>query len=129
MSEPISNMEYSLDVSKTLSASDESRSIQPTDALSLDQLKDTSTPASRNNDDIDFFKKPPDQTEDISPTTIMKWRALRTSLRADPHDPEGWKRLIELAKNSGITHDLQETYDALLDVYPNTVCYLHLSLV
>lgn len=122
-------MEYSLDVSKTLSARDESRSIQPTDALSLDQLKDTSSQHQELNDDTNLPQKYLMSAENAYQLPVTEWQALRTSLRADPHDPEGWKRLIELAKNSGITHDLQETYDALLDVYPNTVCYLHLSLV
>ncbi|KAJ6615526.1 hypothetical protein B0H10DRAFT_2040864 [Mycena sp. CBHHK59/15] len=45
---------------------------------------------------------------------------LMTRLQEKSHDPEGWKRLVDVAENSGdITH-IRQTYDALLKQYPNT---------
>jgi len=39
----------------------------------------------------------------------------------DPHDPDGWRRLIDLATTSGEIRKVQQTYDELLKHYPNTV--------
>ena len=54
-----------------------------------------------------------------SPTS--EFDALFSRLSENPHDPEGWKRLIELATNSGEIPKIQKAYDELLKHYPNTV--------
>ncbi|KAJ7031146.1 Suf-domain-containing protein [Mycena alexandri] len=41
-------------------------------------------------------------------------------LKEHPHDPENWKRLIDVAESSGDIPRIREAYDALLKQYPNT---------
>ncbi|KAJ7786784.1 Suf-domain-containing protein [Mycena olivaceomarginata] len=41
-------------------------------------------------------------------------------LRESPCDPQGWKRLIEVAETSRDILQIREAYDALLKQYPNT---------
>ena|SRR6267154_3791752 len=51
-----------------------------------------------------------------------EWHVLREKLREHPHDPEGWNRLVDLAEARGDIEQIKQTYEALLEVYPNTVC-------
>jgi cleavage stimulation factor subunit 3 len=48
--------------------------------------------------------------------------ALTAELKQRPHDPDGWRRLVELAEQSGEIDKIRAAYDALLLQYPNTVC-------
>jgi cleavage stimulation factor subunit 3 len=41
-------------------------------------------------------------------------------LKESPHDPESWKRLIDIVETSGDIPRIREAYDALLKQYPNT---------
>lgn len=55
------------------------------------------------------------------------WDALFARLKDKPHDPEGWKKLVDLAEAPGPHGVVQldrvkTTYDRLLETYPNTVC-------
>lgn len=43
------------------------------------------------------------------------------ALVKNPHQPELWKRLVELAEVSGETDKIVKTYEELLKQYPNTV--------
>jgi cleavage stimulation factor subunit 3 len=43
-----------------------------------------------------------------------------TRLQDSPHDPEGWKRLIDVAETSGDIARIRKAYDAVLKQYPNT---------
>jgi len=51
-----------------------------------------------------------------------EWSILHTSLSEKPHDPDGWRRLVEVAETAGDVEQIKATYDALLAIYPNTVC-------
>jgi cleavage stimulation factor subunit 3 len=51
-----------------------------------------------------------------------EWTILRTSLSEKPHDPDGWRRLVEIAETGGDVEQIKATYEALLATYPNTVC-------
>jgi len=51
-----------------------------------------------------------------------EWDAVRAQLRESPLNPEGWLKLVELAEDSGDLEKIKETYEALLQTYPNTVC-------
>ena len=53
-----------------------------------------------------------------------EWGALRAQLRESPLNPDGWLKLVELAEDSGDLEKIKETYEALLQTYPNTVCNL-----
>ena len=50
-----------------------------------------------------------------------EWDALRAQLRESPLNPDGWLKLVELAEDSGDLEKIKETYEALLQTYPNTV--------
>ncbi|TFK35087.1 hypothetical protein BDQ12DRAFT_706778 [Crucibulum laeve] len=49
-----------------------------------------------------------------------EYEALTAQLADKPHDPETWKRLVDLAESSGDIEKIRRTYDALLKQYPNT---------
>ena len=51
-----------------------------------------------------------------------EYEALTAELKEKPHNPEGWRRLVELAEQSGEIDKVRAAYDALLLQYPNTVC-------
>ena len=72
----------------------------------------------QNSQDEEALKQEP------KPKTLLEseWQALRKRLRETPHDTEGWQKLVELAEDSGEIEEIKETYEALLETYPNTVC-------
>ncbi|KAG2111422.1 hypothetical protein BD769DRAFT_1630282 [Suillus cothurnatus] len=49
-----------------------------------------------------------------------EWHVLREKLREQPHDPDGWNKLVDLAEARGEIEQIKQTYEALLEVYPNT---------
>jgi hypothetical protein len=53
-----------------------------------------------------------------------EWDSLRAQLRESPLNPDGWLKLVELAEDSGDLEKIKETYESLLQTYPNTVCNL-----
>ncbi|KAH7921985.1 Suf-domain-containing protein [Leucogyrophana mollusca] len=61
-----------------------------------------------------------DATQDASQEPPSEWHVLRSKLRDEPHDPDGWNRLVDLAENAGDTEQIKESYEALLETYPNT---------
>jgi hypothetical protein len=52
-----------------------------------------------------------------------EWQILRDQLRENPHDPEGWNKLVEIAENNLDPEQIKDTYESLLEIYPNTVCH------
>ena len=52
---------------------------------------------------------------------VSEWDALRASLRDNPHNTEGWNKLIRLVEDSGDLEKIKEAYESLLKMYPNTV--------
>jgi cleavage stimulation factor subunit 3 len=61
------------------------------------------------------------KTEPESSSTT-EFNALFSKLTNEsPHNPDDWRRLIDLATNSGQISKIQLAYDELLKHYPNTV--------
>lgn len=60
------------------------------------------------------------EVADLDPPT-SEFDALFARLSENPHDTNGWKRLIDLANNSGELPKIQKAYEELLKHYPNTV--------
>ncbi len=59
-----------------------------------------------------------------APSAVMsEYDALFARLKEKPHDPEGWRRLVDNAESSGEIDKIRAAYDALLKQYPNTVCF------
>ena len=63
-------------------------------------------------------------------TPQSEWDTVRAQLRESPLNPDDWLKLIELAEDSGDLEKIKETYEALLQTYPNTVrnllfCFLY----
>ncbi|KAJ7476939.1 Suf-domain-containing protein [Mycena galericulata] len=60
----------------------------------------------------------------VIPPPSSDYDALMARLQESPHDPESWKRLVDLAETSPKGKDylprIRQTYDALLERYPNT---------
>jgi cleavage stimulation factor subunit 3 len=53
--------------------------------------------------------------------SASEWDVLRARVRARPSDTESWLRLVDVAVASGDYAKTNETYEALLEAYPNTV--------
>lgn len=74
-----------------------------------------------NSQEEEAFKQEPKPEKTRTPLE-SEWQALRKRLRETPHDIEGWQKLVELAESSQEIEEIKETYEALLETYPNTVC-------
>ena len=53
-----------------------------------------------------------------------EWDSLRAQLHESQLNPDDWLKLVELAEDSGDLEKIKETYESLLQTYPNTVCKL-----
>ncbi|KAH7919879.1 Suf-domain-containing protein [Leucogyrophana mollusca] len=56
----------------------------------------------------------------VSQGPLSEWHVLRSKLREEPHNPDGWNRLVDLAESAGNTEQIRESYEDLLEIYPNT---------
>jgi cleavage stimulation factor subunit 3 len=70
-------------------------------------------------------EEPQPQPQPIT-TTVQEepsseWDALRTSLRENTHDTEGWNKLVRMAEDYGDLEKIKDAYESLLKMYPNTV--------
>lgn len=68
--------------------------------------------------------------DDANPT-LSEWESLRVQVREKPSDVDAWLKLVDTAEESGNFERINDTYEALLDAYPNTVCHslVNISLV
>ncbi|KAI0269339.1 hypothetical protein BC834DRAFT_624205 [Gloeopeniophorella convolvens] len=78
-------------------------------------------------------KEEPPQPVAAPEEPVSEWDALLKSLRENPHDIEGWNKLVRLAEDSGDLEKIKEAYESLLKMYPNTwsaqIAYLNHFLV
>lgn len=88
----------------------------------LEEL-DTVVTAPNSQENVVTPKQEFKEEKKTPPPQLSEWQLLLDRLRDSPHDPEGWNRLVDLAENSGTLEEIKATYDALLEVYPNTVRY------
>ncbi|KAF8650367.1 hypothetical protein AX16_005263 [Volvariella volvacea WC 439] len=56
----------------------------------------------------------------VDPPAPSEYEQQLAQLQEKPHDPDGWRRLVELAESSGEIDRIRAAYDALLKQYPNT---------
>jgi len=80
----------------------------------------TTTPAVPS---VDTTPVPPIPGTKIEQSDVpqSEWDTVRAQLRESPLNPDGWLKLVELAEDSGDLEKIKETYEALLQTYPNTV--------
>lgn len=116
---PPSSVNQAEDSGDYSAALDEGNVTQPTEEIlkGLDQ----GTRTAQNSQDEETLKQE-SKPEKVKPQLESEWQALRKRLRETPHDTEGWQKLVELAENSEQIEEIKETYEALLETYPNTVC-------
>jgi cleavage stimulation factor subunit 3 len=90
---------------------------QPTEEIlnALNALQQTA--AAQNG-----HEQPQSQQDSQSQEAPSEWHVLREKLREHPHDPDAWNKLVDLAEARGDIEQIKQTYEALLEVYPNTVC-------
>ncbi|KAI0734823.1 Suf-domain-containing protein [Fomitopsis betulina] len=58
--------------------------------------------------------------QDPSPPPLSEWEQLREHVRKKPYDADEWLKLVDLAEDSGNVERIKETYEGLLESYPNT---------
>ncbi|KAH8105429.1 hypothetical protein BXZ70DRAFT_920835 [Cristinia sonorae] len=74
--------------------------------------------SSQDTDIVD--SGPSSQAEPPPDTPTPQYLALRAQVQAKPTDVDAWQELIRLAESSGEHEKITETYEALLEVFPNT---------
>ena len=56
-----------------------------------------------------------------TPPPQSEWDQMRAQLREKPVDADGWQKLVDLAEDSGDIEKIKDTYEGMLETYPNTV--------
>lgn len=79
----------------------------------------TITNTTQNGHGLDLVQQ--EMSQDSRQDPPSEWHALREKLREHPQDPEGWNKLVDIAENAGDLEQIKQTYEALLETYPNTV--------
>ncbi|KIK92794.1 hypothetical protein PAXRUDRAFT_829635 [Paxillus rubicundulus Ve08.2h10] len=74
--------------------------------------------AAQNGHELDPAQQEISQDSQQEPPS--EWHALRDKLREHIQDPEGWNKLVDIAENAGDLEQIKQTYEALLETYPNT---------
>ena len=62
--------------------------------------------------------------EESTPPLLSEWDQLRAQLREEPVDADTWLKLVALAEASRDLEKIKETYEGMLEVYPNVVSIL-----
>ena len=63
------------------------------------------------------------QSAPTAPTGVpSEWDRLRTLTREKPSDVDSWLKLVDVAEEGGNFEQINQTYEAVLEAYPNTVC-------
>ncbi|KAI0745191.1 hypothetical protein C8Q76DRAFT_764545 [Earliella scabrosa] len=57
--------------------------------------------------------------EQSTPPLLSEWDQLRAQLREEPVDADTWLKLVALAEASRDLEKIEETYEGMLQVYPN----------
>ncbi|KAG0697093.1 hypothetical protein DFH29DRAFT_165718 [Suillus ampliporus] len=92
---------------------------QPTEEI-LNALNALNQTTAQNGHESPSAQQLNAQQDTPSQETPSEWQVLREKLREQPHDPEGWNKLVDLAEARGEIEQIKQTYEALLEVYPNT---------
>ena len=78
------------------------------------------TPTQPNSPDVQMSLPKLDPT----PPPHSEWDRLRAQLREKPVDADGWLKLVDLAEESGDMEKIKDTYEGMLETYPNTVRFI-----
>ena len=62
--------------------------------------------------------------QESTPPPLSEWDQLRAQLREKPVDADRWLKLVALAEASRDLEKIKETYEGMLEVYPNVVSIL-----
>ena len=71
----------------------------------------------------------PEVKQEPTPPPQSEWDQLRAQLREKPVDADSWLKLVDLAEDSGDMEKIKETYEGMLETYPNTVRILCVPFV
>ena len=63
----------------------------------------------------------PELKQKHTPPPQSEWDQLRAQLREKPVDADSWLKLVALAEDSDDIEKIKETYEGMLETYPNTV--------
>lgn len=62
-------------------------------------------------------------------TQAPGWKSLEAQVRPKPNDADAWLKFVDVAVASGDYDRVNETYEVLLEAYPNTVRIANLSTI
>ncbi|KAI0820713.1 hypothetical protein BC628DRAFT_1466219 [Trametes gibbosa] len=80
------------------------------------QFSPTPTPTQPNSQESLDRQQGPTPT----PPPQSEWDRLRAQLRERPIDADVWLKLVDLAEDSGDMEKIKNTYEGMLETYPNT---------
>ncbi|KAI1792566.1 Suf-domain-containing protein [Ganoderma leucocontextum] len=80
----------------------------------------TPTPTSTQPNSQDPPRPASVPAPESTPPPQSEWDQLRAQLRDKPVDADGWQRLVDLAEDSGDIEKIKESYEGMLETYPNT---------
>lgn len=63
----------------------------------------------------------PELKQKPTPPPQSKWDQLHAQLREKPVDADGWLKLVDFAEDADDMEKIKETYQGMLETYPNTV--------
>ncbi|KZT13241.1 Suf-domain-containing protein [Laetiporus sulphureus 93-53] len=114
MSEPPQKPEDLTDAS--LFADDEKTQPAEDDILNVVRQinPDSLARSSSLSDNVSTVKQEP------TPPPTSEYDQLRAQLRQKPFEADTWLRLVDIAEDSGDIEKIKETYEGLLEAYPNT---------
>jgi len=69
---------------------------------------------------LNVLKNEPSAEPQLPPPS--EYDSLTAELAERPHNPEGWRRLIQVAEESRDIEKISMAYESLLKQYPNNVC-------
>ena len=75
------------------------------------------------------WRRAVDSLSCLTPPPQSEWDQLRAQLREKPVDVDSWLKLVDLAEDSGDMEKIKETYEGMLETYPNTVRILCVPFV
>ncbi|GBE79055.1 hypothetical protein BKA93DRAFT_785197 [Sparassis latifolia] len=96
---------------------------QPTEEIlnALRQLDSSLATPSVQNSGGDVGQEPKEEPkQEPTPPPQSEWDALRAHLREKRYDADGWQNLVNIAEDSGDIEKIKDTYEGLLEAYPNT---------
>lgn len=76
---------------------------------------------SQHSEEQNISQRVEQDVSSASSPVQSEWDILRARVRETPRDADAWMKLVDYAESTKDIDKITETYEALLEAYPNTV--------